>query len=123
MRLSESLADLDTKSSTITSGTLTVDKFKWSQQLDSKIQVLWDSMGDKLSPKYLEKQGVLCKEVGNDFLPILPQSLEKFLFSCEHFHVTAGHRSATAMIADLKAKFSIHNMKQKVMQFCKDCYI
>ena len=27
------------------------------------------------------------------------------------------------MIADLKTKFFIHNMKQKVMQFCKDCYI
>ena len=27
-------------------------------------------MGDKLSPQYLEKQGVLCKKVGSDFTAV-----------------------------------------------------
>ena len=70
VRLSESLSDLDTKSSIITSGTLTVDEFQRSQQLDSKIQLLRESMGEKLSPQYLEKQGVLCKKVGSDFTAV-----------------------------------------------------
>ena len=123
VKLSDSISELQTKSDILTTGKLTVDEFKSAQQLDKKIQELKDSLQEKRSLQFTERQGILCKKVNDKFLPILPQCLEKFLFNCEHFHVTAGHRSATAMIADLKTKFFIFNMKQKVLQFCKDCYI
>ena len=123
VKLSDSIADLRTKSEILTTGKITVEEFKSAQEIDKKIQELKESLINKPSPLFKERQGVLCKKVDNKFLPILPQCLEKFLFNCEHFHVTAGHRSATTIVADLRTKFFIFNLKQKVMQFCKDCYI
>ena len=123
VRLVESVADLRNKSDLITTGKLTPAEFRDAQELDQKIQALKDKLAQKQSPLFTMKEGILCKKVDDKFLPILPQSLEKFLFNCEHFHVLAGHRSAQAIIADLKTKFFIFDMKQKVKAFCKNCYI
>ena len=123
VRLSDSIADLETRSSILTTGQLSPNEFAEAQRLDQKIQEIKDSRAATNENKFRERQGILCKKVKDSFLPILPRSLEKFLFNCEHFHVTAGHRSATNMIADLKKKFYVFNLKTKVTQFCKDCYI
>ena len=123
VRLSDSIADLATKSEILTTGKLSPSEFAKAQRLDKKIQEIRESRDGTNERKFTDKQGILCKKVNDKFLPILPQSLEKFLFNCEHFHVTGGHRSASTIIADLKTKFYVFQLKQKVLQFCKDCYI
>ena len=123
VKLVESVADLQTKTDLLTTGTLSPSEFRSAQIVDPKIAALKESLHGKQSPIFTEKQGILCKKIDGKWLPILPESLEQFLFNCEHFHVTSGHRSADAIATDLKTKFFIFDMKRKISAFCKRCYI
>lgn len=120
--LEETLPDLALKSSIINDGVISKSMFVDAQNLDPKIASLKQSVRPgKIAVKIIDD--VACKRVKGKYLPILPKCLETMLLYSEHFHVLAGHRSATTIIQSISEKFYMFDIKQKVTQFCKNCYI
>ena len=120
--LDETLPDLALKSSIINDGQISKSMFVDAQNLDPKIASLKENIRKgTIAIKIIDD--VACKRVQGKYLPILPKCLESMLLYSEHFHVLAGHRSATAIIQSISEKFYVFDVKQKVRQFCKNCYI
>ena len=120
--LSDSISDLQIRTNIISNGMLTVDEFIEAQKLDKYIVELMEGHSDRRKAFKFEN-GIYCKKVKDKFLPILPQSLETFLFNCQHNCVFSGHRSIKSIITDISEKFYVNKLDEKVKKFCKDCYI
>ena len=120
----ETLPDLALKSNIINDGQISTKLFVDAQNLDTRIAALKEEQEKRpnsIAIKIIDE--VACKRVSGQYLPILPKCLEKMLLYSEHFHVTSGHKSAKSIIQSISDKFYMFDLKQKVNQFCKDCYI
>ena len=120
----ETLPDLALKSNIINDGQISTKLFVDAQNLDPAIAALKEEQEKRpnsIAIKIIDE--VACKRVSGQYLPILPKCLEKMLLYSEHFHVTSGHKSAKSIIQSISEKFYMFDLKRKVNQFCKDCYI
>ena len=123
IRLSDTLQDLAVKTKIITSGELTLSEFKDAQELDPVISKLRESASNKRQTSLEIRNEILYKKVAKHFVPVLPKSLETFIFNCHHFHVLSGHRSADSIIKDIQEQFFVFDLKRKITAFCKECFI
>jgi hypothetical protein len=122
IKVDETLPDLTLKTNIINDGIISKVQFRDAQDLDPKIAELkTENVDRKSSLKIVDE--ILCKKVKGKYLPILPKSLETFLFYSEHFCVLSGHRSAKSIIQSISEKFYVLEAERKVKQLTKNCYI
>ena len=120
--LAETLEELQMKTQIVNTGQLSNDDFAAAQNLDVKILEL----KERYVPEHTHLKlcdNILYRKSKDTFLPILPQSLETFLFNCQHFHVLSGHRSADSMLKSISEQFYVPQLKQKLKEFTRNCYI
>ena len=123
VRLTDTLQDLAVKTKIVTTGTLSLSEFKDAQLLDPAINKLRETVSNKRQTSLEIRDDILFKKVNHVFVPVLPKSLELFIFNCHHFHVLSGHRSADAIFKDIQEQFFVFDLKRKITSFCKDCFI
>ena len=120
--LEVTLDEVSTKSEIINTGLLTEKEFRKAQQMDANIQHLVANCSTD-SRHLAVQDGILYRLVNSRLVPYLPQSLELFLFNCQHFHILSGHRSADAMAKAIAEQFYVPQLKQKLLAFTAQCYI
>jgi hypothetical protein len=121
--LRETMADLDLKSEIVNTGLLTRKSFLTAQKTDPYILQQREQFRPGQSDNISINNDIVYRKVNDVFVPFLPHCLEQFLFNCQHFHVLSGHRSADAMQKAISAQFYVPNLKQKLKEFCKNCYV
>ena len=125
IELKDTLADLAFKSQILKDGKISLANFSQAQLTDKTINEHFQNV--KQNPdkfKHLKiTQNILHRKTPEGFLPWLPKSLEPILFNSQHFHILAGHKSAKAIIQDIKLDFFVPDLKRKVQNFVKNCVI
>ena len=116
------MEELQLKTQIVHTGLLSKEDFKEAQMLDVEISNLKDKHVPDQTHLKIEDD-ILYRKSKDVYLPMLPQSLESFLFNCQHFHVLSGHRSADSMQKSISEQFYVPRLKQKLKEFTKNCYI
>ena len=122
-KLCDTLEELKQKSQIITTGLLTAQEFCSAQELDPAIMMLKETYVPEMQHLHIDDDGILQRKTNSKFLPYLPAHLESFLFNCQHFHVLSGHRSADSMQKAIQEQFYVPNLKQKLLDFTRQCFI